>query len=128
MSPPTVLCMGINRGMLTFEEFLIEQNLNDDDARSILGLPVGYSPNDLKAAYYKAAKRFHPDSATGNPEVMKQVNAAYLRLKDSKPQSPVTPSTAKAQATASQNDPDASWKADRERRRAELLVKQQKKR
>jgi hypothetical protein len=113
--------------MLTFEEFLIEANLNDDDARSILGLPVGYSPKDLKVAYYTAAKKYHPDSITGNPEVMKQINAAYNRLK--KPYSPpqVTPSTASAQATAARNDPDAAWKAERERRRAELLAKQQKK-
>lgn len=113
--------------MLTFEEFLLEQNLTDEDARSILGLNVGYSPADLKNAYYKAAKRFHPDSTSGNPEDMKTVNAAYQRLKDSVAKPVVTPATASAQATAVRNDPDADWKAERERRRSELLSKQQKK-
>jgi hypothetical protein len=109
--------------MLTFEEFLLEQDLSDDDARSILGLKVGYSPNDLKAAYHRAAKVNHPDSPSGNPERMKQVNAAYSRLKNSVPNSVVTPSTVSAQMTASSNDPDAAYKKMRDARRAELLSK-----
>lgn len=114
--------------MLTFEEYLLEQVINDDDARSLLGLKIGYSPSDLKTAYYKAAKVHHPDSPTGNPEMMKKINAAYHRLKDSAPDTVQTPSTSYAQATAAHNDPDAQWKAERDRRRAELLAKQRGKR
>lgn len=113
--------------MLTFDEFLLEQSLDDDEARSLLGLKIGYSPNDLKVAYYKAAKTHHPDSPTGNPEIMKRINAAYSRLKDSAPDVIETPSTSHAQSTASQNDPDVTWKAERERKRSELLAKQRAK-
>lgn len=109
--------------MLTFEEFLLEHDLSDDDARAILGLRVGYSPNDLKSAYHKAAKQYHPDTPGGSPERMKEVNAAYSKLKDSPSGAVVTPSTADAQTTASTNDPDAAYKRMRDARRAELLAK-----
>ena len=113
--------------MLTFEEFIIEHTINDDEARSLLGLKVGYSPNDLKTAYYRAAKVHHPDSPTGNSKTMKQINAAYNRLKALSPDVVETPSASYDQSTAARNDPDADWKVDRERRRADLLAKQQKK-
>lgn len=109
--------------MLTFEEFLLEQDLSDDDARTILGLRIGFSPSDLKAAYHKAAKSSHPDASGGNPEKMKQINAAYARLKNALPDPVVTPSTTSAQMTASTNDPDAAYKKMRDARRAALLSK-----
>lgn len=112
--------------MLTFEEFLLEQDISDDDARAILGLGVGFSPSDLKSAYHKAAKKTHPDTVGGNPEKMKQINAAYARLKNSFPEPVVTPSTTSAQMTASTNDPDAAYKRMRDAKRAALLSKKNK--
>lgn len=108
--------------MLTFEEFLIEQELDVEDARSLLGLPVGFSPDELKAAYHKAAKQNHPDSG-GSGEVMKQINAAYSKLKTLGPDSVVAPSITNSEITASSNDPDLQYKRMRAARRAELLSK-----
>lgn len=111
--------------MLTFEEFLIEQELDVEDARSLLGLPVGFSPDDLKTAYHKAAKIHHPDSG-GSGEAMKRINAAYSKLKTLGPDAVVSPGITNAEMTALSNDPDLQYKRARAARRAELLAKSKK--
>ena len=47
-----------------------------------LGLRPGYTNAELKAAYRKAAHRYHPDKAGGDGEKFKQISAAYKFLTD----------------------------------------------
>lgn len=109
--------------MLTFEEFLIEQDLNVDDARAILNLRVGFSQDELKVAYKKFAKIHHPDFG-GNTEMMKKVNAAYSKLKTLSSDIYVAPSVTTAEMTASTNSIEQEYIRAREARRAELLKNQ----
>jgi hypothetical protein len=46
----------------------------------ILGVPVGASVEDIKAARRRLALRFHPDHATGDAAAMRDINAAYAEL------------------------------------------------
>jgi DnaJ-class molecular chaperone len=51
----------------------------------LFGLEEGYSHDELKKAYRRLAKRFHPDSAPDNPQAHRrfiEVNAAYERLQN----------------------------------------------
>jgi hypothetical protein len=111
--------------MLTFEEYLIEKDLSVDEARTILGLPISFSQDELKSAYHSAAKKSHPD-AGGNAEIMSHVNAAYSKLKSIGPEPFVSSSTTSAQAVAASNNPDERFKQERMKRRKELLAKQKK--
>ena len=111
--------------MLTFEEYLIEKDLSVDEARSILGLSIGFSQDELKSSFHSAAKKNHPD-AGGSSATMALVNAAYSKLKTVGPVSFVAPSTTSAEIIATSNDPDERFKQERAKRRKELLSKQKK--
>jgi hypothetical protein len=51
------------------------------DAAQILGLSGQVTPDDVKAAYREAARRYHPDVNPAGAEMMKLINAAYDVLK-----------------------------------------------
>jgi hypothetical protein len=113
--------------MLNFAEFLLESELNDQEARDILGLPISYSPEQLKSAYYKASKLNHPDlNKNADPNKIRQINAAYAKLKNKAPDNVVTPSTVDSEIVSRSNNADLAFKKERERRRAELLSKNKK--
>ena len=51
------------------------------DAATILGLSGSIDPEQVKRAYRRAARRYHPDCNPAGAEMMKMVNAAYDALK-----------------------------------------------
>ena len=52
------------------------------DAATILELSGAIDPEQVKRAYRRAARRYHPDRNPAGAEMMKMVNAAYEALKD----------------------------------------------
>lgn len=54
--------------------------MNFQEAINILK-PQGNSEKELKSAYRTMSKKYHPDKAFGNEEMMKLVNAAFEFLK-----------------------------------------------
>ena len=56
------------------------------DDLGVLGLSAGASPAQIKSAYRRLARRFHPDQAdTGNKERFQEIQAAYARLSGKAP-------------------------------------------
>ncbi|MGD8326085.1 MAG: J domain-containing protein [Sphingomonadales bacterium] len=56
-----------------------------EEALDVLGLPGTATPDEIKRAYRKLAKRYHPDINPGDPEATKMfhdVRAAYDLLKE----------------------------------------------
>ena len=56
-----------------------------DDPYKVLGLEEGASEQEVKAAYRKLAKQYHPDLHPGDAEAakkMNEINAAYDRIKN----------------------------------------------
>ena len=56
-----------------------------EEARKLLDLPIKATKKEIKAAYRRAARLWHPDRAPAGEEAryrlrMQQVNAAYQRL------------------------------------------------
>jgi DnaJ-class molecular chaperone len=56
-----------------------------DEARELLGLGLRASRKEIRAAYRRGARRWHPDKAPAGAEKeyrahMQQINAAYQRL------------------------------------------------
>ena len=59
------------------------------DPYKVLGLSPGASDEEVKAAYRKLAKKYHPDLNPGNEraaERMNEINAAYDQIKNPQPQ------------------------------------------
>jgi len=56
--------------------------MKTQDALNILGLPVTSTLEDIKSAYRKACKIYHPDINPAGLEMMKAVNSAFESLKD----------------------------------------------
>ena len=57
--------------------------VNSDDFYELLGLSRGASEKEIKSAYKKAARKYHPDnSETGNEELFKKLGEAYEVLRD----------------------------------------------
>ena len=56
-----------------------------DDPYKVLGLEPGASDEDVKRAYRRLAKKYHPDLNPGDQEAarkMQEVNAAYEQIKN----------------------------------------------
>jgi DnaJ-class molecular chaperone len=56
-----------------------------EEARGLLSLDIKATKQQIKAAYRRAAHRWHPDRAPGGEEAqyrirMQQINAAYQRI------------------------------------------------
>lgn len=56
--------------------------MNIYDAAKILGLSGNLKPQDTKATYRSACKKYHPDLNPAGEEMMKIVNQAFEVLKD----------------------------------------------
>ncbi len=59
------------------------------DPYKVLGLSPGASDEEVKAAYRKLAKKYHPDLNPGNQRAadrMNEINAAYEQIKNPQPQ------------------------------------------
>lgn len=61
-----------------------QEILNEDDPYVILGIKHGATKAEIKKAFYKMAKQWHPDHNPDNitkaTEMMKKINAAYTIL------------------------------------------------
>lgn len=56
-----------------------------DDPYKVLGLQQGASEDEVKSAYRRLAKKYHPDLNPGNEEAarkMNEINAAYDQIKN----------------------------------------------
>ncbi len=61
------------------------------DPYKVLGLSPGASDEEVKAAYRKLAKKYHPDLNPGNQRAadrMNEINAAYEQIKNPQQQDP----------------------------------------
>ncbi len=71
-------------GSFNFRMGLDEANviLGDDDPRSILGLIIGFTKDQLKTAFRKMAMKWHPDhnKSDGAESMFKKMQAAYVNL------------------------------------------------
>ena len=64
-----------------------------DDPYKVLGLSPDASDEDVKRAYRRLAKKYHPDLNPGDPvaaKKMQEVNAAYEQIKNPEKAQPHT--------------------------------------
>jgi len=59
-----------------------DAGLSAVEARNVLGVEASASQSDIKAAYRQQAKRYHPDSESGDEARFKKVSRAYERLSE----------------------------------------------
>ncbi|CAG9318774.1 cbpA_3 [Blepharisma stoltei] len=52
---------------------------------SILGVTAESTPQEIKNAYYKLAKKYHPDVNPSNSEIFKKINQAYSDVSNKTP-------------------------------------------
>ena len=74
-----------------------------EDPYQVLGLERGASDEEVKKAYRRLAKKYHPDANPGDAEAarkMQEINAAYEQIKN--PPSPAEPATAAEPTPAAQ--------------------------
>jgi hypothetical protein len=53
--------------------------------RELFGLGTDFSPAELRAAYHRLSVLFHPDRQGGDETTMKEINAAFGRLRQAIP-------------------------------------------
>jgi molecular chaperone DnaJ len=65
-------------------EFKASWSMNKKDFYSVLGVDRNASQNDIKKAYFKKAKEYHPDvnKEPGAKEKFNEINEAYETLGD----------------------------------------------
>lgn len=51
---------------------------------AILGVPANASPEEIRSAYRRLAKRYHPDHYMGDSGTFRQIQEAYAVLGDSR--------------------------------------------
>ncbi len=57
---------------------------NEKDPYEILGVSRYASMEEIKEAYRKLSKKYHPDTGNGDLEKMKEINWAYEKIKEEK--------------------------------------------
>tara|TARA_B100000700_G_C14952298_1_gene812235 strand:- start:349 stop:1050 length:702 start_codon:yes stop_codon:yes gene_type:complete len=64
-------------------EAMFSKNKNIENAYDILGVPKNSSDNDIKSAYRKMVKKYHPDKLTGvSDDVIKMAKDKFQSVKD----------------------------------------------
>jgi len=89
---PEGICCGLDENYCELIDRIDERYslLKKLDYYGLLGVTKEASPEDLKKAYFRAARQFHPDMHVGLPSDIKEklvtisscINNAYLTLKD----------------------------------------------
>ena len=59
-----------------------DTGISASEARTVLGVTPSASQSDIKAAYRKQAKEYHPDTGDGNEARFKRVSKAYEKLSE----------------------------------------------
>ena len=54
--------------------------MSTEDAHSILNVPQDASPEQIKTAFRKIAKKYHPDKNKDHPEIFRAAREAYISL------------------------------------------------
>ena len=81
--------------------------MNSHEACLVLELTITASPEEVKAAYRRLAKKHHPDidKSSGAQSKFQKISAAYSLLKDAKPQAAQRASSRPQQASPPRSPP-----------------------